>query len=39
VTAEQKVTRQETADYDVCGWSAGILVSFAVRKGLAARLG
>ena len=33
VTAEQKVTRQEQADYDVCGWSDGTLVRFEVRAG------
>jgi excinuclease ABC subunit C len=33
VTAEQKVASQRQADYDVCGWSAGILVSFAIRRG------
>ena len=33
VTAEQKVTRQEQADYDVCGWSDGALVRFEVRAG------
>ena len=33
VTAEQKVTRREQADYDVCGWSDGALVRFEVRSG------
>jgi len=33
VTAEQKVTRQDPADHDVCGWSQGVLVSFAIRTG------
>ena len=33
VTAEQKVTRPGNADHDVCGWSEGILVLFAVRGG------
>ena len=33
VTAEQKVTGQEATEYDIAGWSAGILVSFAIRKG------
>ena len=33
VTAEQKVTRREQADYDVYGWSDGALVRFEVRSG------
>src|ERR1700739_2813178 len=33
VTAEQKVTRPDNADHNVCAWSDGLLVSFAVRGG------
>ena len=33
VTAEQKVTASATANYDVCGWADGTLVSFAIRGG------
>lgn len=33
VTAEQKVTRPEPADFDVCGWADGILVQFGIRGG------
>lgn len=33
VTAEQKVTRQDLADFDVCGWADGMLVIFEVRAG------
>jgi excinuclease ABC subunit C len=33
VTAEQKVTGHDPADYDVCGWADGTLVSFAIRGG------
>lgn len=33
VTAQQKVTRPGGPDQDVCGWSDGILVSFALRAG------
>jgi len=33
VTAEQKVTSPDRPDHDVCGWSDGILVSFAFHKG------
>jgi excinuclease ABC subunit C len=33
ITAEQKVTRQERADFDVHGWADGILVRFEVRAG------
>ena len=33
VTAEQKVTSPGQPDHDVCGWSDGILVSFAFHKG------
>ena len=33
MTAEQKVTGQDPADYDVCGWADGTLVSFAIRGG------
>jgi len=33
VTAEQKVTRRDAADYDIAGWSAGVLVSFSVQAG------
>jgi excinuclease ABC subunit C len=33
VTAEQKVTGPDQADHDVCGWSQGVLISFAIRTG------
>jgi len=33
ITAEQKVTQQERADFDVHGWADGILVRFEVRAG------
>ena len=33
MTAEQKVTGSAAADYDVCGWADGTLVSFAIRGG------
>jgi excinuclease ABC subunit C len=33
VTAEQKVTRAEPDDVDVCGWADGLLITFAVRGG------
>jgi excinuclease ABC subunit C len=33
VTAGQKVTGQDPADYDVCGWSQGVLICFAIRTG------
>jgi excinuclease ABC subunit C len=33
VTAEQKVTAPEPADYDVCGWSDSTMVRFEVRAG------
>ena len=33
MTAEQKVTRADNADHDVCGWSDGTLVRFEVRAG------
>jgi excinuclease ABC subunit C len=33
VTAEQKVTRAEPDDVDVCGWADGLLIRFAVRGG------
>ena len=33
VTTEQKVTRQEQADFDACGWADGMLVRFEIRGG------
>ena len=33
ITAEQKVTQQERADFDVHGWADGVLVRFEVRAG------
>lgn len=33
VTAEQKVTLPEAADFDVCGWAGGVLVHFGIRAG------
>ena len=33
ITAEQKVTQAEPADFDVHGWAGGVLVRFEVRRG------
>ena len=33
ITAEQKVTQAEPADFDVHGWADGMLVRFEVRRG------
>jgi excinuclease ABC subunit C len=33
ITAEQKVTQQERADFDVHGWADGMLIRFEVRAG------
>jgi excinuclease ABC subunit C len=33
ITAEQKVTRASSADFDVHGWADGMLIGFAVRGG------
>ena len=33
VTAEQKVTRPELTNFDVCGWADGLLVTFELRGG------
>ncbi len=33
ITAEQKVTQRERADFDVHGWADGVLVRFEVRAG------
>lgn len=33
VTTEQKVTCQEWADFDACGWAGGMLVRFEIRGG------
>lgn len=33
VTATQLVTSQEPADFDVSGWSGGVLVTFEIRGG------
>jgi excinuclease ABC subunit C len=33
VITEQKVTRQERADFDACGWADGMLVRFEIRGG------
>ena len=33
VTAEQKVTRSAPDDFDVCGWSGGLLAHFTIRAG------
>jgi excinuclease ABC subunit C len=33
ITAEQKVTRSQPSDFEVYGWSDGVLVRFEVRSG------
>jgi excinuclease ABC subunit C len=33
VTSPQRVTSQAGTDFDVCGWSGGVLVTFGVRSG------
>jgi len=33
VTSPQRVTSQGAADFDACGWSRGLLVTFGVRGG------
>lgn len=33
ITSEQKVTQQEPANFDVCGWTDSILVHFVIRGG------
>jgi excinuclease ABC subunit C len=33
IAAEQKVTQAQSADFDVHGWAAGVLVCFEVRGG------
>jgi len=33
IAAEQKVACQEPADFDVCGWADGVLVTFEIRCG------
>jgi len=37
VTTEQKVTRQDSSDFDVCGWADGTLVTFEIRCGRVSR--
>lgn len=33
VTSPQRVTSQTAADFDVCGWSGGVRVTFGIRGG------
>jgi excinuclease ABC subunit C len=33
ITAEQKVTREDPSEFDVCGWAEGMLVTFEIRRG------
>jgi excinuclease ABC subunit C len=33
VTCPQRVTTMDASDFDVCGWSGGVLVRFGIRDG------
>ena len=33
VTCPQRVTTMDANDFDVCGWSGGVLVRFGIRDG------